>query len=497
MVPILKVGAILLILKTNTLFFVRPGLDLIRPDKPKEINNPVGSSAPAVFHGGKSSKRNNQQILGYGKEPRGPHIWVVTGKFQFSLSPRETINNQNSEKNLVRLRFICELFLYVKRTMEFNQWQRYSGQNYSLPIWANHQLKLKKNLEEISDNGSEISQKQLANNFLYQLPILRGTLVLGAQDIKVFANLKSIQEKSDLAEKDIILNWSHLQQEEKKFLLRLFKERIQNHVRSKWNSAGLFLFFTGKPFKGKGIYIFLGDYSFRNIAGNVIALDSTAENRKIQFLRLKANRIQLTIISEEALNSNPRDLKFKINITDLKDKEMISEELFPDKIEKLKPKLITLGEKNIFIQLGERKWLLNHDGNIIWFSHQRKHFGQILKGIAIPENKGLLYFESEDRLGLDPQSEKLILFKFYVDKYEIGRSKPSIGSRNKEFRYFLEPGKHVLSVERWELIGDAYKKVRKILQPKPVYIMVPKNGIAWIELIYNKGEKPQIFQKNF
>ncbi len=408
-----------------------------------------------VFDAGISRDWRDQQILAYGKEPAGPHIWVITGRFQFSLI--------SVQGNNIHIDYKAEFFLYVKRTMEITEWLSVSPQKM-VPEWSLIQ-----------------ADQSRPQRFLYSLPPVQGTLAIDRSLFSsepfftpFFKNGKNHPSILPFSAKDVSLEFQN-------YIIGHIRTSLQNRTQSFWNSTGLLLVLPEFPTNRQSIYIFLGDYTFRRLSGETLAVAGGPCQRiakktchsPLYLLRLKNDRIQLSSLGTKSDNSAPLDLPFspRVRIENGAKIHLSVEGDFTD--------------PHLYLRIGEKSWLCNHRGEVLWQSG-------LENTISPDETSTVLSFSSEDYYSLTPSSERLVFFKIFLNKQEVGRTEPTIGSRKKEFKMKIQPGRHLVQVERWELIEKTYHKSKNLLQPLPIFISVEKGHQIRIELPFRDGEKPQL-----
>jgi hypothetical protein len=74
--------------------------------------------------------------------------------------------------------------------------------------------------------------------------------------------------------------------------------------------------------------------------------------------------------------------------------------------------------------------------------------------------------------GIDnPEGDRRSYYRVFIDKAEEGRTTTGLESQEKVYEGFLQPNRHLITVEKWVLDEKAgrYVKLNNIEQPKPNY----------------------------
>lgn len=464
------------------------------------------SVAVFTLNGDSESKAKNF-IVAYGREPQGPHIWILTGKLRLSLrksnpSSEDSLSSQGNKK-FHKLSYYLDLNLFVVRSFDSPSWKEFSLINNE-PLWfrmqarQNSPIKTSSNENNNEDNTSEgnannATKQKRVNKYLYNLSPVQGAMLIGEEKLHS-AYIQSLyqtntNETSNEKLDQIELDFQLLEIQEQKYLLSLFRDKFQSRITTNWNEAGLFLWFHGGAFAGSALYISLIDYSYRQIDRDILIVPqntNTSGQKDIYLLNRHDTFYQLSRIPFSEDNPLLEETDFKVRV----DEDYIK--TYNHGKKNLKLALQNLNDNRVFLRIGQRSWLLTREGDVLWDSHQREIYAKLQKQFSFDSDRVLLLFESQDFFHLSPQSERLTFFKIFLDKYEIGRTEPTIGSRLKIFKKEVKAGRHLIMAERWELFEKSYKRVKNILQPMPVYFTSEPGGIIRLKLNYQGGQKAQI-----
>jgi hypothetical protein len=112
---------------------------------------------------------------------------------------------------------------------------------------------------------------------------------------------------------------------------------------------------------------------------------------------------------------------------------------------------------------------------------------------AVPDAYNLVFQALDEKNAENtPVSEgNLIFYKIIIDGIESGRTETGISNLLREYALMVEPGRyHIVTAERWELDKkkQQYARVNNIMQPKPMKLYIPENGIIRIRLSFRDGE---------
>ena len=98
---------------------------------------------------------------------------------------------------------------------------------------------------------------------------------------------------------------------------------------------------------------------------------------------------------------------------------------------------------------------------------------------VIPPNKKIsrtdsinFRFEAADLSINNPDQDKRVFFKIFIDKIEMGRTGTGLESQKKSVDLGISSNSHLLVIEKWILDERAsrYVKVNNIDQPKPNFL---------------------------
>lgn len=479
---------VFVLLQGNTLYLNKIPSWAKRKDKAQQE-----ISRYPVFRAEKSEPLQGETVLAFGREPQGPHLWVLTGDGDI------VFGQQQKGSAHIELSYRLKLRLYITRVAGFARWQRFREVTEPIPHWT----KWQKQYQKRHNKAKGASSLKGAQSFLYQVPKIRGQITLPTSQLRDRSYWQELLQRFLDKGEPFVLPMAQLADADRHKIHGRLMERLQQQVSAHWHSGGVLLWFKGQNFGSQGLHIFLGDYSFRKISGYLLDVpDSYARAPEIYFLRKKNKKILLSTISCKKDHDNPRDLDFALG-PDAQKKLLQQARKNSQDASKgnrpLQPNQIAIKRMDnghFFIKILQRQWLVNGKGKIVWDSAGASHqLWQSKKDWDIPKGKGALYLTSEDKFPLSPKSENLVFFKIYIDKYELGRTSPTIGSRTKEYTAYLKPGKHLLRVVRWELSGEEYRKSRKILQPESKYITIVPGKPLWVDLSYQSGQKPTLSVK--
>jgi len=95
---------------------------------------------------------------------------------------------------------------------------------------------------------------------------------------------------------------------------------------------------------------------------------------------------------------------------------------------------------------------------------------------------------SVNTIGIDnPTNDYRCFYKIFIDKIEVGRTTTGLESQNKIFKAKLSTNKHVLTLEKYQLVlqKKRYKKLNNIKQIKPnfSYFDIEKNKLTEIKIV--------------
>jgi hypothetical protein len=115
------------------------------------------------------------------------------------------------------------------------------------------------------------------------------------------------------------------------------------------------------------------------------------------------------------------------------------------------------------------------------------------ENFAVPDAYNLVFQALDEKNAENsPAAEgNLIFYKIIIDGMESGRTETGLGNLMREYALMVEPGRyHIVTAERWELDKkkQQYVRVNNILQPKPMKLYIPENGIIRIRLSFRGGE---------
>ena len=91
-----------------------------------------------------------------------------------------------------------------------------------------------------------------------------------------------------------------------------------------------------------------------------------------------------------------------------------------------------------------------------------------------------VFLESQDRGSSNPEDDRTIYYKIYLDKELAAKTSSGLFFQKKKLSLRLDPGKYLFFAERWYLddsSGDdvpEYKRANNVWQMKPIYIEVPE-----------------------
>ena len=108
------------------------------------------------------------------------------------------------------------------------------------------------------------------------------------------------------------------------------------------------------------------------------------------------------------------------------------------------------------------------------------------------EQYGHLNFCGYDSGINDPNLDRFVYYKIYIDKAEAGRTTIGLESQKKTFEKRISVNTHLLNVEKWVLNEKSgeYEKLNNVRQPKPSYYYfdVKKNKSTFINMEVKNGE---------
>lgn len=92
-----------------------------------------------------------------------------------------------------------------------------------------------------------------------------------------------------------------------------------------------------------------------------------------------------------------------------------------------------------------------------------------------------IFFESQDRGTANPEEDRTIYYKIYLDKELAAKTTSGLFFQKKKLNLHLPAGKYLFFAERWYLEETPenevpeYKRANNVWQMKPVYIDIPEN----------------------
>lgn len=98
----------------------------------------------------------------------------------------------------------------------------------------------------------------------------------------------------------------------------------------------------------------------------------------------------------------------------------------------------------------------------------------------------------------DPKKDSLGFYRLLIDKSREERTTIKLRSQKRVWQGTLHPGRHLFSIERWELDSSSkqYKRAKNLLQPKPdsYYFTVQEERLS--KLHFNIDQKGSRFSLN-